>query len=305
MKRFLCAGERYALCPTNINYRTPRYFPAWRAPLLLVFSFFMCLEALVAGEPDLPPVKGVVKFYAIDKPVEGALVQEIGSEHYTFTDQFGNFSLNRSMDTGTIQVSFHGYVPLTRGFDTNGLQKGSHLFILQKDLAGVPLVFLGEQIPDFVWDLPLDIINHPKDRSIVTLREYKQAPLLVLDFWTTYCAPCVKGIDQWESLPDEILDQIAFLTVHVDMAHRAAPFIQRKGWRSPAIVGENHRLLNHFFFNRYQLGGVVFIRDGKLYSIPQKESSDIIKLQKLLAGQEVQYDLNIRSMHQKERRDEK
>jgi len=52
MKRILSAGEGYALFPTNINYRMPRYFPAWRAPLLFVLSFFMCLQALVAKGTD-------------------------------------------------------------------------------------------------------------------------------------------------------------------------------------------------------------------------------------------------------------
>src|SRR5690554_2461075 len=54
MKRILSAGEGYALFPTNINYRMPRYFLAWRAPLLFVFSFFMCLEFSMAQEKQVP-----------------------------------------------------------------------------------------------------------------------------------------------------------------------------------------------------------------------------------------------------------
>src|SRR5690606_31787392 len=99
MKRFLCAGERFAPFPTNINFRTPRYFPAWRAPFLYILVLFMCLPAAFANE---------------SAPVSGS---------------------DRAI------------------FSSDSIR---------------PLQ-IGDTIPEALWNLPLQVMNHPDGKEVITL----------------------------------------------------------------------------------------------------------------------------------------
>lgn len=76
-----------------------------------------------------------------------------------------------------------------------------------------------------------------------------------------------------------------YMTVYIDFANRALPFIHEKGWNSPAIVGDAHPILNVYFFKVKQLlGGVVFIRNNVLYAIPRDNGNQLGRLKLMLEG---------------------
>lgn len=153
MKRFLSAGEGYALFPTNINYRMSRYFPAWRAPLICVFVFFMCLHA-GAMEPNpihkdraVPAAStthistsnghrqvhqqttltGVVTDTA-GRAIEGATIAIKGSRMQVMTDGDGQFSLQTDASSGTLIVTHIGHQTVEQRFGAGNF--GPFRFVL-------------------------------------------------------------------------------------------------------------------------------------------------------------------------------
>lgn len=132
-------------------------------------------------------------------------------------------------------------------------------------------VVIGDMVPDWFWELGFHTISHPKGQKSVSLIDYRDK-LLVIDFWATWCKPCVESIDKWEVLHKEFPNEVAVLAVHAfDAEEKAAPFVDQKGWSVPVIAGAADSLINRLFYTHYRFGQI-WIKDNKLIAIPLSKS---------------------------------
>ncbi|GGC21147.1 hypothetical protein GCM10011386_11370 [Parapedobacter defluvii] len=152
------------------------------------------------------------------------------------------------------------------------------------DLSKVGGLVPGDTIPDYLWDLPLWVVNHPEGKDTITLREYEHSKLLVLDLWTTWCAPCIKSVEKWIDIQRHYPGEIDVVTIHMDFDYKALPFVQHRGWKYPVVIGEGRVLVSRHFFTQQTPGGVVLIKDGKVFSIPSWRSYDAGIIGDILAG---------------------
>src|SRR5699024_2019923 len=67
-------------------------------------------------------------------------------------------------------------------------------------------------IPEELWHMPLQVVNHPEGKESITLGDYKDK-LIILDFWATWCAPCIKGFPKLNKLQNEFGDKVKILSV--------------------------------------------------------------------------------------------
>ncbi|WP_286850648.1 MULTISPECIES: TlpA family protein disulfide reductase [Sphingobacterium] len=72
---------------------------------------------------------------------------------------------------------------------------------------------IGDQIPDELWNLPLQVVNHPDGKETITLANYK-GKLIILDFWATWCGTCLDGLITGTSLQSEFKDDVAIIPVN-------------------------------------------------------------------------------------------
>ncbi|QQD14397.1 TlpA family protein disulfide reductase [Sphingobacterium sp. UDSM-2020] len=71
---------------------------------------------------------------------------------------------------------------------------------------------IGDPIPDALWNTPLQVVNHPDGKATITLNEYKDK-LIILDFWATWCVPCIRNFPKLHDLQNEFGDKIKVLAV--------------------------------------------------------------------------------------------
>ncbi|RQP17268.1 MAG: TlpA family protein disulfide reductase [Parapedobacter sp.] len=126
---------------------------------------------------------------------------------------------------------------------------------------------IGDTIPEYLWHLPLQVVNHPEGQETITLNDYRNR-LIILDFWATWCVPCVKSLGKLDSLQGQFIDDIAIIPITDEDSQKAASFFRKRGWTLPTTTRET--ILKQYFPHEsipYQ----VWLKDGRVFAIPMHE----------------------------------
>ncbi|OKS85897.1 TlpA family protein disulfide reductase [Mucilaginibacter polytrichastri] len=76
-----------------------------------------------------------------------------------------------------------------------------------------PLV-IGDTIPNGIWKIPLQVINERLGKKTITLNDYHNKKLIILDFWATWCGTCIAKFPHIDSLNRAYQNQVQFILVN-------------------------------------------------------------------------------------------
>ncbi|MCH5685214.1 TlpA family protein disulfide reductase [Niabella sp. W65] len=107
---------------------------------------------------------------------------------------------------------------------------------------------IGDKIPDELWSLPLQVVNHPQGKKTITLSEYKDK-LIILDFWNTWCVPCIRNFPKLHALQNEFGDKIKVLAVTQEDSDKITRFFKTGAGKEHTYVNSviNDSLLLKYF----------------------------------------------------------
>ena len=151
---------------------------------------------------------------------------------------------------------------------------------------------IGDKIPDTMWNKQFRVINHPEGKETISLKDYRNK-FIILDFWATYCHPCVESLDHLDSIKDDFNGQLVVLPVQVyDGPVRGIPFMKKKGWSWPSITRDT--LINKVLLINFLSGfGIACINNGKLIAVPTKEQLTKANIARVIAGKRVKFQNRI------------
>ncbi len=170
------------------------------------------------------------------------------------------------------------------------------LFPLYKyvvDTSFVNPLRIGDTLTDDILDLSLQVIDSLGKKQIISLRDFSSQKLLVLDFWTTWCSPCIKSMIKWESLQSKLPNKIILIGVHLDFDYKVKPFLFERGWKSPTVIGLNGYVLNRYFFDRDVISRTVWIKDRKVVNISDAKDFGEELIERYLEGEDVKLPRNL------------
>ena len=156
--------------------------------------------------------------------------------------------------------------------------------------ANIQPLQIGDHIPEELWHMPLQVVNHPDGKDTITLNDYR-GKLIILDFWASYCSPCIRSIAKISSILEErdLVDEIVLIPVLVhDTPERGEKFL--KNWNSSIwSVNDGAFHLKSFFSNYISGFGAVLISDGKFVAAPSAKDISYEKLKHQAERQAVEW----------------
>ena len=129
---------------------------------------------------------------------------------------------------------------------------------------------IGDTIPEYLWHLPLQVVNHPEGRDTITLQEYRNKKLIILEFWGSMCPPCIEAVDKLNALKTDFdgdLGVLPFLTLS-KIGESTVPFMEKRGWTLPSVVNDTV-FSTEVFSNYLSDWGDVWIYEGRLLAVPK------------------------------------
>jgi len=115
---------------------------------------------------------------------------------------------------------------------------------------------IGDTIPEYLWHLPLQVVNHPDGKETITLGDYRRK-LIILDFWATWCSACIGNFPTVAQMQRTFENDLATLLVTYEPKNKALQTLQGRN-RSPqtnltSIVEDSifqqlfeHKLIPHY-----------------------------------------------------------
>jgi len=90
---------------------------------------------------------------------------------------------------------------------------------------------VGDTLPPELWSLPLNVISHPPEKETITLNEYR-GKLIILDFWATWCTPCVAMLPKMDSLQKEFNAQVQIIPLTYQTRNEVSEFMEKYTYRT-------------------------------------------------------------------------
>ena len=92
-------------------------------------------------------------------------------------------------------------------------------------VADIKPLQIGDTIPEWLWNLPLQVVNHPERKDTITLNEYR-GKLIILDFWATWCGSCIAAMPGLHNLQRQFGDDMVIVPVTTEAQETVAEFLQ-------------------------------------------------------------------------------
>ncbi|MEC3881615.1 TlpA family protein disulfide reductase [Parapedobacter sp. 10938] len=147
---------------------------------------------------------------------------------------------------------------------------------------------IGDTVPEFLWHLPLLVVNHPGEKKAITLNDYR-GKLIILDFWATWCVPCVKSLGKLDSLQGRFIDDIAVVPITDEDSQKAASFFEKREWSLPTATDGS--ILKQYFPHK-SIPHQVWLKDGCVFAIPLPEYANGEVIASVINSEPVRIPMN-------------
>ena len=135
---------------------------------------------------------------------------------------------------------------------------------------------IGDKTPDIILN---NLVNYKLDHA--KLSDFK-ANLVILDFWATWCAPCVKSLADFEKLQQHFAGKVQFVLTTPEEKNKIEKFLQKKNIHFPCFT-EEKQLTKYFPHN--SVPHEVWIQNGKVIAITYSNTVTAENIQKVLSGE--------------------
>lgn len=133
-------------------------------------------------------------------------------------------------------------------------------------LANIKPLQIGDTIPEALWQMPLQVVNHPDGKDTITLNDYRRK-VIILDFWATWCGSCISAFPKVRSIEKSFEKDLVVIPVTSQNHEKISVFLSTNETVKPLNIWSavNTKQLERYF-NIFTLPHYVWISNGSLAS---------------------------------------
>jgi len=146
---------------------------------------------------------------------------------------------------------------------------------------------LHDTIPGRLWNQPLPVINHPDDKSTITLGDYEHK-LIILDFWASWCAPCITSLHALDTLQRKFGGRLLVLPVDYEPRATASAALTRARINLPSVISDT--VLSQYFLHRF-VPHQVWIYKNKVLAITSHSAATAANIEAVLKDEELNLEV--------------
>jgi thiol-disulfide isomerase/thioredoxin len=123
------------------------------------------------------------------------------------------------------------------------------------------------------------------DKTSAKLSDFK-SKVVILDFWGTWCAPCIEALPHLESLQNKFSNDLKIITITDESEERINKFLKKRNVSLPIALDNDKKLASAFPY-RSVSHTVIIDQNGiiKAVTTPEKINDEILK--QVIAGQQI------------------
>ena len=145
---------------------------------------------------------------------------------------------------------------------------------------------LGKVCPDF----SMSVIGANGIEKSIALSELR-GKVVILEFWATYCAPCIPYIKHFEKLQFQFGDAIKVIEISEENRDKVDAFILKRGYKNVSFAMDWGRKLNDMFYHHFIPHTVVIDQDGVVLAFTSPDEIDQEVIGKLINREPVTFTM--------------
>ncbi|WP_426791757.1 TlpA family protein disulfide reductase [Sphingobacterium sp. WOUb80] len=145
-------------------------------------------------------------------------------------------------------------------------------------LTKIDRLYVGDTIPDELWNAMLPVANHPEGKDHIQLKEYRGKKLILIDCWATTCKSCLEGLPKIQKLQHTYSD-VAFLLATLEQG-RAAKYLKDNGYTLTSFIKTRATLFQYFPYT--WIPYYIWVSEGKVVATTQATEVTDENIAKLL-----------------------
>lgn len=149
---------------------------------------------------------------------------------------------------------------------------------------------IGDKVPDELWNMPLQVVNHPEGKKTITLNDYR-GKLVILDFWATSCGSCIEAFPKLHLLQKQFIDQLQILLVNSkstgDHPLKVKKYFEKRRATTGQVVELPYLLTDSvlsLYFPHQYIPHYVWIKAGKIHAVTSSREIDSSIISSTLKG---------------------